>query len=316
MSALFNQSEQHAHNSNLLATTGKEAFRHTLERGKASIPQANIKPLTLLHKLEKRANQPLRKQQASAGATRSRQVVTENVSHAQKSSASNQRLKRKKKKLKTSSIGHMDSLHEDPLLRSSTLLSKLKLVKMVNSRPPLTKGKLASTLLLMNEDLVTLTDEDMISEVEQELLLIRPERVHLNSQYEDEDDEDSMDGQDNDVDEFSNHQNISYEDEGDPRVIQEHELASQRSDDTENEDDHIEKLRSRVPAPTAESAMSNRLRVNEHRASIGEETRFTNGRQSAIIPDSPSKKITKEIAPSKILDASSPLRLMKPEILL
>jgi predicted NAD-dependent protein-ADP-ribosyltransferase YbiA (DUF1768 family) len=82
------------------------------------------------------------------------------------------------------------------------------------------------------------------------------------------------DDQDNDVDEFSNHHNISYEEDGDPRVIEEHDIMSRRSDDTENEDEHIEKMRSRVPAPTAESAMSNRLRIVDHRGSIGEDPRF------------------------------------------
>jgi hypothetical protein len=102
-----------------------------------------------------------------------------------------------------------------------------------------------------------------------------------------------MDRLDNDVDEFSN-----ASDGGDPRVIEEHQLVSGCSSngDTENEDEHIERMRgsTRVPAPTAESAMSNRLErlrpgaVDAHRSSIGEDPRF--GSNSAIVHDSPSKK--------------------------
>ena len=55
-----------------------------------------------------------------------------------------------------------------------------------------------------------------------------------------------------DIDEFSNHNNMSY---GDPRVIEEdfshHHRSNLGGDDTENEDDQIEMMRSRVPAPTA-----------------------------------------------------------------
>jgi hypothetical protein len=55
-----------------------------------------------------------------------------------KSSASNQRLRRKKKKLKTSSIGNIESIAggivaDDHVqaMWSSTLSSKMKLVKMI-----------------------------------------------------------------------------------------------------------------------------------------------------------------------------------------
>ena len=92
-------------------TTGKEGFRHALEHGKSSIPSnpTTIKHLTLLHKLEKRVNQPLRTQLSKSGTRRQ----TETMTHQHvvlKSSASNQRLRRKKKKLKTSSIGNIESI--------------------------------------------------------------------------------------------------------------------------------------------------------------------------------------------------------------
>jgi hypothetical protein len=68
---------------------------------------------------------------------------------------------------------------------SSTLSSKMKLVKMIaSSKRPLphpAKGmnQIAKTKnTIMNEDLITLTDEDL-SDVEQEL--IRPERVQYNN---------------------------------------------------------------------------------------------------------------------------------------
>ena len=93
-----------------MLTTGKEGFRHALEHGKSSIPtNPTIKPLTLLHKLEKRANQPLRTQLSKSGTRRQ----TDTMTHPHtilKSSASNQRLRRKKKKLKTSSIGNIESI--------------------------------------------------------------------------------------------------------------------------------------------------------------------------------------------------------------
>lgn len=146
MSALFNQSD----NNNQLMSTGKDLFRHTLEHGKSSIPQTSVKPLTLLHKLEKRVNQPLRKQlQQSKSGTRKQ--TNDTITHqVLKSSASNQRLKRKKKKLKTSSIGNIESLgiiNDEQLnvqgVWSSTLSSKMKLVKMITSskRPLLHPAK-------------------------------------------------------------------------------------------------------------------------------------------------------------------------------
>lgn len=117
-------------------TTGKEGFRHALEHGKSSIPSnpTTIKPLTLLHKLEKRGNQPLRTQLSKSGTRRQ----TETMTHQHvvlKSSASNQRLRRKKKKLKTSSIGNIESIaatdEQLQVMWSSTLSSKMKLVKMI-----------------------------------------------------------------------------------------------------------------------------------------------------------------------------------------
>ena len=180
---------------------------------------------------------------------------------------------------------------------SSTLSSKMKLVKMIaSSKRPLphpAKGmnQIAKTKnTIMNEDLITLTDEDL-SDVEQEL--IRPERVQYNNQSE----EDSLENEAEDIDEFSNHNNLSY---GDPRVIEEdfshHHRSNLGGDDTENEDEQIEMMRSRVPAPTAQSTVSNRIlqiksKITDHRSSIGDDPRLqNNGRQSAIIPNSPSKK--------------------------
>ena len=127
----------------------------------------------------------------------------------------------------------------------------------------------------MNEDLITLTDEDL-SDVEQEL--IRPERV----QYDNQSEEDSLENEAEDIDEFSNHNNLSY---GDPRVIEEdfshHHRSNLGGDDTENEDEQIEMMRSRVPAPTAQSTVSNRIlliksKITDHRSSIGDDPRLQN----------------------------------------